>query len=488
MEMDKNNKYNRISPFLLIAALALFMAFCLDMTGETLRRPAYFFALIAFILLAIVFRQSLPKAKVIWVMVAGALVKAAYILYTAIWTRQHDVISFGAGEGHAAYIEYFLVFKSLPDFDPRSVWAFFQPPLHHIISAIWMWINIRLGIAERQLQESVQVLSLSYMLVLMVLVYFICKELELTERATLIVMAISSFHPIFILLSGSINNDALSICLSGLAFYLAICWYKRPTILNILLLALCIGLSMMAKLSSALIAPGIGAMMLYKLYEGRDNIKKYILEFFLFGIVVFPIGLWWPIRNKILWDMPFNYIPEVGEQLTHSSLFSRLFDIRLSSPYASLINNGAEYDEYNVFLALIKTSLFGEADFSMVSRWITPFAWLLFVSFIVIALLEIIALVKVCISRKDGLEIQYKILFGVTCISILAGYLSFALSYNNFSAQDFRYGALMCALMAVLLGIYSDRLKNGVMLKLIYVSSGLFAFSSAAVYLLAGLL
>lgn len=498
--MGKDNKYNPIEPFILIAAAALFLAFGVDLTVETLRTPAYFLVTLSIVLVLIVFRKVLPKEPIIWIMVSGAFIKASYIIYTATWTRQHDVISFGAGEGHAAYIEYLLNNRKLPDFDPRLIWGFFQPPLHHIISAIWMWGNVHLKIAQRQLEESVQVLTFSYMCIMMVMIYFICKELHLKRKGTLIAMLITSFHPIFILLSGSINNDALSICLTSIAIYIAIRWYKEPDFITIIFLALFIGLSMMAKLSSGMIAPGIGAMMLYKLWDDKKNIKKYICQFIAFGVVVFPIGLWWPIRNKIMWDMPFNYIPEVGEQLNNSSLVSRIFDIRMSSVYSSLINNGDSYDEYNVILAMIKTSLFGEANFgNEVSKWINPFAMVVFLTFVAIIVLEIVAFVNVILKKESPINTEYKILLGVVSVTLFAGYISFALSYNNFSAQDFRYSALMVAVMAILLGAYDDRLdsvsaitadnkKIVLMRKAIIVVSCIFAISSALVYLLVGLL
>lgn len=499
--MRNDREYNKFTPFLLLTAFAIFLAFCVDLTGETLCRSAYFFMIISFAIVAFVFRRSLPKDAVIWTMIGGVVVKASYILYTAIWTRQHDVISFGVGEGHAAYMEYILEHKALPDFDPRLVWAFFQPPLHHFICAVWMWFGIRLKIAERQIQESIQVLTLFYMCTLMIMIYFICKELYLSKKATLITMLIVSFHPIFTLLSGSINNDALSTMFTAVALYIAIIWFKQPKMSSILLLALSIGLGMAAKLSAGLVAPGIGIMMLYKAWIDRNNIKKYVLQFIAFGIVVFPIGLWWSVRNMIRFNMPINYIPEVGDQLVHPDMFSRILDIRMTSVYPELLNNGSSYDEYNVILAMIKTSLFGEANFSGLSRWIAPFAIILFVTYVIIMILEIVAMVRVIANREGAMKLEHKLLLGVSVIVILAGYFSFALSYNNFSAQDFRYGALSCAIMAIFLGVWNDRLEMlrtsrsinegkkkaiSFLENFIFAVAILFAISSAAVYILVG--
>jgi len=500
--MKKSNGNNIIRPLLLLLALAIFMSFCMNMTGESLARTDIFFLVITIGILCLVFRKNLPRDGVVITMLGGVFVKACYILYTPVWERQHDVISFGAGEGHAAYIEYILNYKSLPDFDPRLIWGFFQPPLHHFIAAVWMWINIRLKITERQLQENVQVLTLCYMCILMLAVYYICKELYMKNRGILITMLIVSFHPIFILLSGSINNDALSIMFMAVTLYIAVMWYKKPGFISIILMALSIGLGMATKLSAGMIAPAVGIMMLYKLWMEKDKWIKLILQYVAFAVVVFPIGLWWTIRNMIRFNMPVNYIPEVGEQLTHSDFFSRVFDIRMTSVYPELISNGSSYDEYNVWLAMIKTSLFGESNFGQVSGLITPFAWVLFISFIVIILLELVAFVRVIFAKETSLKMEYRILLGVSAVTILVAYLSFALSYNNFSAQDFRYGALMIAIMAIMLGLYDDRLdcveateksegklaKIKLLRKIIFVVSIVFAVSSAAVYILVGVL
>ena len=78
-------------------------------------------------------------------LLAGVAIKCYYVSYTDTWERQHDVISFGADEGHAAYIEYIRDNGHLPDFDPREKWAFFQPPLHHIVSGKTMDVAEALG-------------------------------------------------------------------------------------------------------------------------------------------------------------------------------------------------------------------------------------------------------------------------------------------------------------------------------------------------------
>ena len=261
----KNNSV--IKPITALFAMALFLSFCFDLSVGDIRTYSFAFLVICSIVLIIAFRKDLPATAVFYTMITGMFLKLAYVIYTPVWCRQHDFIDFGAGEGHAAYMEYILSNKALPSFDPREVWAFFQPPLHHIISAAWMWLNIRLGVAEDHMHKNVQILPFVYMCMIMFVTYLICRELNMKKTGTLICMLITSFHPVCILMSGSLNNDALSVMLSVVAIYVALLWYLYPTTGKIILLAISIGLAMSAKLSAGLLAFPVGAMMIYKIVK-----------------------------------------------------------------------------------------------------------------------------------------------------------------------------------------------------------------------------
>ena len=73
-----------------------------------------------------------------------------------------------------------------------------------------------------------------------------------------------------------------------LSVYLVILWYKTPSLRIIVMLAISIGLSMMAKLSGGTVAPAVAALFLLKLIKDREHIGKYILQYLVFGIIVFP--------------------------------------------------------------------------------------------------------------------------------------------------------------------------------------------------------
>lgn len=485
-----NNKRSfTYQPFILLAALVIFLAFCMDTTAETLKKPQYLFFLLAVFVVLFVFRQLVNITEPALILLLGVMLRTSYVLYTAIWTRQHDVIDFGVGEGHAGYMEYIFANLSLPTGDPRDKWAFFQPPLHHIISAAWMRFCAHFGLIYRQVQENVQLLTLFYICSVTILTFFICKELKLKNWGIRVALLIVCFHPALTIMSGSINNDALSLALAILAVYLVILWYRTPSYRLIIMLALSIGLSMMAKLSGGTVAPAVAALFLLKLIKDREHISRYLLQYIVFGIIVFPLGIWWEIKNMIKYNMPFNYIPPVGEQLS-ASLSSRLFDLRCHSVYPSMISNGDPYDEYNIFLALLKTSLFDDGNLSLESKGITLFAVILFVTALVLAVISLIATLLIIFDKKNryGLAFEHRLLFGILYITLLISYFSFALGSNNYSAMNFRYIALIIPVEAVFLGIFTDACKNKqhMIFRLFAATVMIFAVSSASTYILLG--
>ncbi|MCR4741070.1 MAG: glycosyltransferase family 39 protein [Lachnospiraceae bacterium] len=509
------NKSFTIKPFILLFTLILVISFCFDMTEETLLNPAYLFAFISALIVLITFRKNIKKDEmtlIYAVMIAGILIKTVYIFYTAVYTRQHDVIDFGAAEGHGAYIEYILLNRSLPKGDPREKWAFFQPPLHHIIAAVWMKICGRFLNAYRRICENVQALTLFYTSVTEIISLFICKELKLRSKGILTAMLVISLHPVYIIMSGSVNNDALSLMLSVITIYLAILWYKNSTLPRIILLAFSLGLAMFAKLSGGMTAVPLAFIFLIKLIRlvrEKGSWFKLILQYAVFAVIVFPLGIGWEVRNMLLYKMPFNYIPPVGEQFENISLLSRFADLGTDSIYPSMIRYGSTHDEYNVLLLLFKTAVFDEYDLSRITPYVNPFAAVLLITSVLLAFIALIA--TVCESVKnirelrsglgsgpesgltakasspeteneEGCDPVLRLMPVIWYITMLIAYFSFTLSYDNFSAGSFRYVAAIIVCEGILLGAFHERMENKKVSGALSILLYLFAGSSLIVY------
>ena len=425
------------------------------------------------------------------VFINAAALHAFYIFYTPTWERQHDVIGFrnGKGIGQAALIEYLLENGHFPDFDPTKRWGFFQPLLHHIIAALALKINLLRGMNYDSACENLQLLTFVYSLVFIFYGFRIFMLMGLEGRRLMASEVLLALHPVFILLSGSVNNDMLSHMFFIMAVFHILRWQKGDRLKDLLLTALFIGLSMMSKLSGVLIAPAVAFLMLRKLYTDireKGNIPARIGSFALFGAIVFPLGLFFPLRNYLLFKVPLDYMPEVGEELTGHSVLSRIFDIRTNTPYACMVKNGNPYDEFNVFLLLIKTGLTGEYDFGADNPLITPFAWILFISGCLLFVTVAILFIYVFFGRKLIKDVPIRVFWVILILTGILFMVRLMFKAPNFSSGDIRYIAWIIVGAAMLPGLYLQEKGGGTALFL-EALTGAFALSSAAVYILLGL-
>ncbi len=534
-------------PFILFGVVCILCTFIFD-KAKHLFFNAIPVAIVGFLLLLIplgilAYKKKLNANNVlILILIAGFVLRLCYVLYTNVNVfnitadniygetykeRQHDLWSFqnvfNGGKGHAAYILYFFENGlKLPDFDPRIVNQFYHPPLHHMISAVWMRILGFFGFSFERIITSLQFLPLYYSTISMVLCCKLFKELQLRSAGLVVATSLIAFHPTFIILAGSINNDMLSITFMIAAIYNTVVWYKNPNFKRIILIALSIGLGMLTKLSVALIAPPIAVVFLIKLIEvirsqksdnglvSKTTTKGVILQYIVFGVVCVPLGLSYAIRNFIRFRVPLTYVqmlsPELDQYIGEYSVFERFFsfvDHPLSSPFlAEGENNMATYYEYNPIIAFLKTSVFGEYTLSDYRIALAPNAvhtlsFVLFWINVIICIASLAMMVYVLIKRSDVLKLPIKILLGGTYFLTLGSFLKFSIDYPHTCSQDFRYAVITLVIGAFAVGYFTENLyRKGsvnrwkkstpeiVSLTGIYLLVALFCLLSTIIYLM----
>ncbi len=421
------------------------------------------------------------------------IIKAEYILYTPTWIRQHDVIGFGNSEGQAAYIEHFFNTLKLPDFDPRKKWGFFQPPLHHIIAGLWLRLQMAwgglFGWSADQCRENVQALTLIYSSLTAWFGIRIMRRLRLSGLPLLCGAFLIAAHPCLIQMAGSINNDMLCVFLQIMGMFFFVCWMEDEKTSALVTAAVFMGLSMMAKLSGIMLAAPMGCIMLYRLISAaakRDmnRVKKLAGGYVLFGIISIPLGIWYPVRNLIKFGIPLTYTPKVGEKLTGHSILDRLFfGGDELTPFTCLKATGHGYDEFNVPLAILKTSLFGEADFSQVSPLSTPIAWVMLVCGSLLALVTALMFIWLWNKKKNRELLAF---LGIYIGFSLAFLLRLCFAIPNFSSQDFRYIAHIIVPSAVVIAMALGELK-GFKKNAVLALGLVFGAASLAQYALAGI-
>lgn len=446
------------------------------------------FSLVIVLYLVGAFGKITNQKTMYIIFILGLILRVAYVLYTDATVRQHDVEQFGSGIGHAGYIEYFYNnFISLPKFDVREIWQFYHPPLHHIISALYMHILTAFGIGYSSACESLQTLSLLYSALSMLICYKLFVKIGLKNVGLLLAMLIIAFHPTFIVFSGSINNDPLSVLFMLAAIYYTVIWYNSQKLTDIIKIALCIGLGMFTKLSAWMVAPAIAFVFLYKFVKSRGDItKKLILQFLVFALICVPLGLFWSIRNYILFDVPFTYIPLLStdnpQYVGDISAIKRLLDF---SPYqfASVYDMwGDPYYEYNPTIALLKTAMFGEWINSGTYPAILVVGVVLFWSGAVTGALSVVATVLGLINKK--IKNPLFIFLLILTLTIVFMYYWFCLQYPFTCTQNIRYAVPLIPLSAIAIGWLNNNIKLNKYLQVLVL---LFCIFSVATYFVIGI-
>ncbi len=411
-------------------------------------------------------KPGFSERNIIFLLFAiGFVFRLTYVQSTGHLSRQHDV---GGKMGHLEYIMTLVEGKGLPQTDVSKLWQYYQPPLWHTICAVWIKIQFAFGVAEEAALENLQHISLFCSTAIMFISHKLFRLFNLEKAPLVIACAIVAFHPTFIILSGSINNDVMSLMLALLAVVLAIQWYRDPKFSNIIPLGFVLGISMGVKVSGGLVAVGIATLFAVRLFGKKyPNKLNLVGQFASFGVICVPLALWWQIRNFVKFGIPLTYIPGLSD--THSqyvgfrSVFERFFDfssLRTAGVYPARIPRDYDFYEYNIPLGALKSSVFGEYYIGK-DTGIEIFSVILFYSAAILAVLSVISAVYVVVKAvKDyknngeitATEYIYPLICGATMIG---SYIKFCFDFAHFCTMDFRYIAMTIVFGALYLGLFT---------------------------------
>lgn len=492
-----SGKLNKPASLLLAAGLIL-LDITLTAYFGTSESKAFWIFIVGAVLLILfkmfvqVSEQCIEKLTCFYIISGSFLIKLFYVLTTSCYTRQNDVHKFGGSIGHAAYIEYLLNNRKLPDFDVREVWQFYHPPLHHAISAAWInFLENCCGADHNFARESLQMLTLFYSTACVIVVYKILRHFKFKGAALYIPLAVFAFHPSYILMSGSINNDMLSILFILSAVLNTLKWKENRTLRNILKIALSIGLGMMTKLSVALVAPAVAFVFLTALFSGRRKIKSLICQYAAFGAVCCPLGLWWGIRNYVKFKVPITYVPELGsnssQYIGEIPFLKRLTDFsftQFESVFEQWKSRGT-YNEYNPTIAILKNSLFGESiNESNFAEEILFIPKIFFWVGTALAIISVLLMIIYTIRKSAVLEWDTKAFFWIFYIVMMFNFYSFCYKYPHTCTQNFRYIIPTVMIGCVFIGaMLNDSFHNCQRKGLSMASKGITLLSSAFVML-----
>ena len=456
------NRVNAVVTALLTAAVCAGGAPFFIWFRDTPHRILFIFAFGCIMLSALYFafysKKLARRFNTMLIIGLSFVVKLCYVLGTSVYDRQHDIGWFGGSDeiisGHMGYISYLFHNHRLYDGDYRGYLQYCHPPLHHSLCALWIsFFNKVLGVDLDLAVESAQMLSLFWSMTIIITAYKIFRYFKLEGIALYVSLIITAFHPCFTFLSGLMNNDPLAWALTMGAVWFTLRWYRESTLKNIIGLAFCIGLGMMTKLSVGLIAPSVTIVFIAVLIKAR---KKYFLkllgQFAAFAVVCAPLGLWFPIRGLVRWEIPLTYVqelPEMDQTIKGTTFIDRITDFsthqfsRVFENWLWYDGNGEpqSYNEHNPLIAILKNSIFGEfiteENFTHYPFMLTVCKWLFWLAAFIAAAAFIAMIVS--LFRKCAADSVQKI-FLVSFHLILVGNL-YVLSknYPMVCSMNFRY-------------------------------------------------
>ena len=410
-------------------------------------------------------KKWIKRNKVfIIIFLLALIIRMIFIIKYPLSKAQHDV---NGENGHFSYIQTIFIQNRLPT---TNQYQYYQPPLHHFISAMWLKVFSKLIRSYTTLIESLQFVPLIYSMLLLIVINKILKELKIKDKYKNLILVIMAFHPTFTILSGSINNDMLSILLIFCTLYELIKWYKKSDMVNTIILAIVTGLAVMAKTSGAIVSLPIMYIFLLQFYRAikkgdKRKIWQYIGMYCVFGIISLSLGLWYPIRNYILFKQPILYVMDSNNQKLYvgdKSLLSRFV------PFSKelLIQYADPYEHYNIPTFLIKSSLFGEWTWttSYICKYIYVFA--LFAN-IAIIVFSIVAIIREMTSNRKR-DLIYRNIFLILYFFNIISFISMNIKLPYGCSMDFRYIVPTIFIGIYFIGLQLRKIQNEAKNKLIY--------------------
>jgi 4-amino-4-deoxy-L-arabinose transferase-like glycosyltransferase len=483
----------RIMIVIALVLCTLFLMYILSFSDYNVRyiqmiMQAAILTAIALYVFLIKSKSSAFNTAILLLLFIGFVMRIGYAVYTPIDVRAHDLGAININSnGNAAYILCLYINHSLPT---SNIYQFMQPPLFHVLAALIMSLSrIITGIQDPVLLlESARLVSCLASCATLVVAYKIAKSLQLNECSLLLFISITAFLPNHYLLAGRINNDALSVFWMYCIILFTIRWYHKQNILNIVMLALMFGFGLMTKFSVAMLSIPVGVLMIYVLYQAskKHEFWRLLMKMTLFLLIASSLGLWFYIRNWILFKQPIGAVYVFKSEI-YDWLYigDQSFWTRFGVPSIREFFQGyglAETSTSNVWTYLAKCPIFGEFGYE-ISR---VFKFPLQASHTMIILLSLIGTaytIRNSIHKKHVLWL----FVSTTWLSITVSYFVFIIQYPFFCSLDFRYMVPVSLCGALFIGNYydkSDRTKKVPMLfrMAVNISTILFSVTSIVMY------
>ena len=361
------------------------------------------------------------------------LMNVWFITKTVGNVYQYDYFNFYM---HADYFIMNDFFIKNPKMYLSSV--YFQPPLWGLIAGMVTKLMMLIGQTKEAGFDFVRFVSLFAIGGSSIVFWKLIEKIKIKENIALLGFAFYCFFPIHSILSGLVNNDAMTYFLMLTVIYLAYSWYLDNSWHKASLIALLLFVGGMIKFSALMVCAGLGVLILCKLMADKKNYKIILGQSCLMGLGGL-LGFAWGLF-LLYYNFPLVPPPQSNafQDMSAVALSNRLFS--LDTILVPFVNVKGGLLENNVWLSLIKTSLFGE--------WLWDkgvFAYVLYVIgfvFAIIAIISFFSLLKV----KLGKDYSFNLFVIVLVFAVIISWIGFWLEYPYFCSTEYRYVAVLLPL------------------------------------------
>ena len=403
-----------------------------------------------------------------------ALLRLIYICSTNYLNMQNDVGRLDDSRyGHLGYIYYLANGGSIIYNQPDYYIQFYHPPLHHMVSAVWLKIQLFLGCSLDVAGGRLAVLPWVYSVLSLIAGDCMVIKCRGSFGARIVSMCLLGSFPYFIMLSGALNNDGLMYLLFIIAMYYIISYVQEGTQQNVVKAALALGMASMTKQSAMMLFVPIEILALFLFFKEKEKRFTYIKDGIAFLAISIPIAIWYPIKNCFLYRMPFFYILYQGDNspqyIGNFAVWQRFFDFSRKQLQTLGIAFGyrGETPEHNIFLALLKYGLFGESDYYRKYAWSEAVCRVLF--YILAVLFMIFFIQAIMFTIKGKTEGWCRLFLSAVAVCVMISYVRFCFTHPHVCTMNIRYilPAVFCMGLQCGLAIDSIRkiwVKRGIVL------------------------
>jgi len=354
-----------------------------------------------------------------------------YVLSSWGNVRQYDYFNFFM---HADYFidnDFFI-------FSPKNYLqsVYFQPPLWGFMSGVVTKFMMLLGKAEESGFDFVRFISLFAMSGAGIIFWRLSQKFQFKDNIKLWLFTAFVFMPINAIMANLVNNDAMVYFLMMALMYATVLWYDDSSWQNSFIISGLLFVATMIKFSALMMLPALGIVGLLKLLTVKKGTRLKICGegavMLLGAILGFVWGGFLLYHHLPLTPPPLN---NEFQNMEGFRLTERLFSLSQATvPFADV---RLKQFEPNVWLALVKTSLFGEWTWQGII-W----GYILYGLGILSAVLFVISFFSL-LTRPLGRDYTFNAFLIVLVFSVLTAWINFWLDYPYFCSVEFRYTVIL---------------------------------------------